>query len=207
VRQRNIADTYSTLADESTGIFKDKGSKFISFACPVKTEEETRIIIDRIKKEHHSARHHCYAYKLGASGEIYRMNDDGEPSGTGGKPIYGQILSANITNILIVVVRYFGGTLLGVGGLINAYRSAARNALENGSIIKKSIDNIYHIQYNYEDTGAVMRVVSEENLSPHNQKYEEKCEMDIAIRKSKCDKVIRRMEKINSVAVRYMTTR
>ncbi len=207
MRQRNIADTYSTLADESTGIFKDKGSKFISFACPVKTEEETRIIIDRIKKEHHSARHHCYAYKLGASGEIYRMNDDGEPSGTGGKPIYGQILSANITNILIVVVRYFGGTLLGVGGLINAYRSAARNALENGSIIKKSIDNIYHIQYNYEDTGAVMRVVSEENLSPHNQKYEEKCEMDIAIRKSKCDKVIRRMEKINSVAVRYMTTR
>ena len=130
-------DNYLSIEKRSEGIYKDRGSKFLAFAFPVYQEDEIKDILAELRKEYHDARHHCYAYRLGASKEIYRVNDDGEPSSSAGKPIFGQIQSNDLSNILIVVVRYFGGTLLGVGGLINAYRSAAADALINASIIER----------------------------------------------------------------------
>ena len=131
----STADKYLTIEKNSDGIFKDRGSKFLAFAYPVSSPEEIKIILAELRKKYHDARHHCYAYMLGAEKETYRSNDDGEPSSSAGKPILGQIQSNNLSNILIVVVRYFGGTLLGVGGLINAYRSAAADAIRNANII------------------------------------------------------------------------
>lgn len=124
----DIKDTYLTIDLPSEGIFKDKGSKFLAFAYPLTDESKVKNIVQNLKKEHHSARHHCFAFKIGNQGEHYRANDDGEPSGTAGRPILGQLNSYNLTNILVVVVRYFGGTLLGVGGLINAYKNATIEA-------------------------------------------------------------------------------
>ena len=135
-----MEDTYKTIEKPSEGLFKDKGSKFISFAFPVDNEEEIKEIVQSIKKEHHSARHHCYAWRLGADQLLFRANDDGEPSSTAGKPILGQIQSFDLTNILIVVVRYFGGTLLGVSGLINAYRNAALDAINQAEIVEKLVE-------------------------------------------------------------------
>jgi len=135
-----IKDTYNTIEESSEGLYKDKGSKFISYAFHVVDVDQVKEIIQQIKKEHFSARHHCYAYRLGFSGEHYRVNDDGEPSGTAGKPIYGQLLSHELTNVLIIVVRYFGGTLLGVSGLINAYKSAALDVIVNSNIVLKIIE-------------------------------------------------------------------
>jgi uncharacterized YigZ family protein len=134
-----MTDSYKTIKKESQGYFKDKGSKFLAFAFPVKSEEEIKEILTRLRKEHHSARHHCYAWRLGSEEITFRANDDGEPSSTAGKPILGQLLSFEVTNILIIVVRYFGGTLLGVSGLINAYKNAAADSLNNAEIIEKII--------------------------------------------------------------------
>ena len=130
-----LPDTYKTIKSVSHGLFKDKGSKFISIAFPVRNEDEIKKFLDETRKEHHDARHHCYAYALGKDGSAWRSNDDGEPSGTGGKPILGQIRSFGVTNVLIIVPRYFGGTLLGTSGLINAYKTAAESALSNAEII------------------------------------------------------------------------
>ena len=130
-------DTYRTIEGTSTGIYREKGSKFIAIARPVCTEDEIKSIVEDLRKEYYDARHHCYAYILGAKGEKWRVNDDGEPSGTAGKPIHGQLLSFNVTNVLVVVVRYFGGTKLGVSGLINAYKSATQDALQNATVITK----------------------------------------------------------------------
>ena len=145
-------DTYKTIEDTRRRIFKDKGSKFYAFAFPVKTEDEIKEIIAGLKKEHHSARHHCYAWRLGTEEITYRANDDGEPSSTAGKPILGQLLSFDVTNMLVVVVRYFGGTLLGASGLINAYRTAAASALKNAKIetkiIRMQISTPFYLQRN-----------------------------------------------------------
>src|ERR1035438_4724191 len=138
-------DNYKTISSSSQGIYKEKGSKFIAYTFPVKTETEIKAHIEKLKKEHHSARHHCYAYRLHPDKSVYRMNDDGEPSGTAGKPIFGQIQSNDLTDILIVVVRYFGGTLLGVSGLINAYRSAAVEVLKNSTFINKTVIEKYQV--------------------------------------------------------------
>jgi uncharacterized YigZ family protein len=141
------SDIYRTIKSISSGLYKEKGSRFISAAFPVSEESEIKNIIETIRREHHEARHHCYAYLIGAKQEIWRANDDGEPSGTGGRPILGQIRSAELTNVLIVVSRYFGGTLLGVSGLINAYRSAAESALANAEKIDHVINEFYEIYY------------------------------------------------------------
>ena len=144
-----MEDTYKTIEKPSEGLFKDKGSKFISLAFPVNSEEEIKEIVQSIKKEHHSARHHCYAWRLGADQLHFRANDDGEPSSTAGKPILGQIQSFDLTNILIVVVRYFGGTLLGVSGLINAYRSAALDAINQAEIVEKLVEKWLLVDFDY----------------------------------------------------------
>jgi uncharacterized YigZ family protein len=183
-----MEDTYNTIEVQSEGYFKDKGSKFYSFAFPVNSEEEIKERISALKKEHHSARHHCYAWRLGTEEITFRANDDGEPSSTAGKPILGQLVSYNVTNILVVVVRYFGGTLLGVSGLINAYRTAAAEALKNAEIITKTMERKYELHFQYNVLNDVMNIIKQENLNVVNTKFEVDCRLTFSVRKSDANK-------------------
>jgi uncharacterized YigZ family protein len=177
-------DTYKTITKPSKEIlFKDKNSKFFGYAFPVKSEEYINSKIENLKKQHHSARHCCYAYQIGKEDFSYRANDDGEPNNSAGMPIYGQIQSFEVTNILIVVVRYFGGVKLGVGGLINAYKTAAQLALENSKIITKTINLDYLIKFDYKNMNKVMRIIKEKQLKIVNQKLELNCKIHISVRK------------------------
>lgn len=178
-------DSYKTISKPTEEVlYKEKNSKFYAYAFPIQQEEEVKEILDRIKKEHYNARHWCYAFQLGAEQIYYRANDDGEPSNTAGAPIYGQIQSFEVTDILIVVVRYFGGIKLGVGGLITAYRAAAQMAMEEADIIEKTIDKKFKVRFEYKDMNNVMRVIKEKNLNILNQKMEMSCEIELSIRKS-----------------------
>lgn len=167
--------SYFTLQDSSEGFYKEKGSKFIACAYPVSDEKEVKEIITALKKEYHDARHHCFAFRIGADHSFFRINDDGEPSGTAGKPILGQIQSYQLTNVLIVVIRYFGGTKLGVGGLIQAYKEAAKNALENAVIIDKNIENHYQLDFNYEQLPEVMKILKTMKSTITKQETDSKC--------------------------------
>lgn len=187
-----MEDIYKTIEKPGKGYFKDKGSKFFAFAYPVKSEEKVKEILVQLKKEHHSARHHCYAWRLGTEEIQYRANDDGEPSSSAGKPILGQLLSFEVTNVLIVVVRYFGGTLLGVSGLINAYRTAAAEALKNATITAKFIESIFELHFTYTELNEVMHIIKQENLNIVNTRFEEKCSLIFSVRKSEAP----RMEQI-----------
>jgi len=200
-------DTYNTINSTTGGEFKDRGSRFIAYSIPVKSETDVKEQLERIRKKHYDARHHCFAYRLGPDKSAYRINDDGEPSGTAGKPIYGQILSKDLTNILIIVVRYFGGTKLGVSGLINAYKTATKEALEKANIITKTINDIYDIEFEYDDTNSVMRILKEEGLKPYEQIYEEKCMLKIEVRKKSTDRVYERFSKINNLKIKYLYTK
>ncbi len=177
-------DVYRTIQFPSEGIYKEKGSKFLAFAFPVKSADEVKEHLDQLRKAHHTARHHCFAYRLGATNDSYRMNDDGEPSGTAGKPIYGQILSWNITNIAIFVVRYFGGTLLGTPGLIRSYKAAAADALENAQIIERTEDVLFNIGFRYPQMNEVMRIIKDLEVTVIEQNFELECIMRLAVRKS-----------------------
>ena len=163
-QERN--DTFRSLEAPSEGLYKEKGSKFLAFAYPVASEEEIKRHLERIRKEYYDARHHCYAYRLGLAGDVWRMNDDGEPSSTAGRPIFGQIQSVGLSDILIVVVRYFGGIKLGVPGLINAYRSAAADAISNGRIVEKTATELFSVTFDYAGMDRVMRVLKDMGLSP-----------------------------------------
>lgn len=196
-----INDTYHTILSESKGIFKDRGSRFLAFAYPVSTQEEIKTHLQLLRKEYHDARHHCFAYRLGVENEIYRTNDDGEPSGTGGKPIYGQILSRELTNILIVVVRYFGGTLLGTSGLINAYRTAAKECLAGATIINQTVQLKMHLHFRYEDMNAVMHVLKEEAAIVLEQQFDLECSLTISIRKSHVSILSERLIKMDHVTL------
>lgn len=199
-------DTYHTLNKASQGVFKDRGSKFIALAVPVLSEEEVKLKLDEIKKEYHDARHHCYAYILGLDKSAHRYNDDGEPSGTAGRPIFGQLQSFDMTNVLIVVVRYFGGTKLGVPGLINAYKTAAKEALNNANIIKKTINDQYQLSYEYHLMNEVMRVVKDEGLSVVKQDFQLNCKLTIQARKLDSNKIFERFRKIHGVQIEYLKT-
>ncbi|MBN2212862.1 MAG: YigZ family protein [Bacteroidales bacterium] len=188
-----MKDTYKTISSSARGEHKDRGSKFIAFAYPVGSESTAKEIITDIKKQYHDARHHCYAYKIGIENDISRSYDDGEPSGTAGKPIYGQILSFGITNVLIVVVRYFGGRLLGTGGLIRAYRGATENALNHAEIIEKTIDHIVEINFGYENQGEINNVLKAYECKVIKQCFDEKCHLSIQIRKSQSEAFIKRI--------------
>ena len=194
-------DTYLTIANESKGLFKDKGSKFISFAFPVSSVEDTQRIIKGLKKEYHDARHHCYAYMLGSGYSEFRANDDGEPSGTAGKPILGQIRSYDLTNIMIVVIRYFGGTLLGVGGLINAYKNASVEAIENNEIIEKLIEDKVSVSFEYPNMNNVMQILKQFDLKPSSQKFEIDCNIIIDVRKTVTEQIVSALDKIYGVDV------
>ncbi|MCX2681351.1 YigZ family protein [Galbibacter sp. EGI 63066] len=185
-----MTDTYKTIAEKAPEVlFKDKSSKFYGYAFPVVDEEDIKEQIEALKIQHNSARHHCYAWQIGTGKIQYRANDDGEPSNTAGMPIYGQIQSFDITNVLIVVVRYFGGIKLGVGGLINAYRTAARMSLEAANIVEKTIDTRFLITFEYKNMNNVMRVIKEKKLAIESQKMELSCEIMASIRKSKAEQV------------------
>ena len=200
------SDTYKTITSSSQGIYKDKGSRFISIAIPVSDQEEIKPIIDKIKKEHHEARHHCYAYMIGHERLAWRVNDDGEPSGTAGRPILGQINSYGLTNIIIVVSRYFGGTLLGVSGLINAYRSAAASAIENAEIIEKTLQEYYEITYPYISMNDVMRILKEENVGQSEQSFDLECRILLNFRISVKEKILNRLSRIEGLTCRYLET-
>jgi uncharacterized YigZ family protein len=171
----------------------------------VLNEEEVKLRLEEVKKEHHSARHWCYAWQIGEEQTRYRVNDDGEPSGTAGQPIYGQIQSFGVTNILIVVVRYFGGVKLGVGGLISAYKATARETLQNGVIIKKTIDVHFQINFEYADMNKVMRIVKENKLKILTQKMEMNCEFVIPIRKKNAVKVEQQFFNLRCLTIKRLT--
>ena len=198
------ADSYKTIKSFSEGIYKEKGSKFIASAFPVSNETEIKTIIEDIRKHNHNARHHCYAYILGSDKAVWRTNDDGEPSGTAGRPILGQIRSHDLTNTLIVVSRYFGGTLLGISGLTNAYKSAAMDALSNAEIIDHIIQEYYEIIFPYSAMNDVMTIIKEENIVQSEQSFDLECKVMLNFRISATERILKKWSKIEGLKYRFI---
>ena len=194
-------DIYHTIEVPSQGLYKEKGSKFLAFAFPVRTLDEVKLHLDTLRKDYFDARHHCYAYTLGSDKSAWRANDDGEPSGTGGRPIYGQLLSADLTDTLIVVVRYFGGILLGASGLANAYKTAARDAIANAKIIDKTIDVHYKLHFEYALMNDVMRILKEYSLTPKNQDFNLDCRLEVDVRQSQSVQFYDAVAKLRGVII------
>lgn len=197
-------DLYRTIKMPSKGEFKDRGSKFFSFAYPIETEEEFKENLQDLKKEYHDARHHVYAFRLGCDKKTFRASDDGEPSNSSGPPVLGQIQSFDLTNVMVVVVRYFGGTKLGVPGLINAYKSAAADALENAQIIEKTEQKIVRIQFEYPDMNNVQRIIKDQNLNIVNQDFQLNCIIDLSVRLRDVDQVLERINKLVKVTAKTL---
>ena len=196
-----IKDTYSSIAGPAEGLFKDNGSRFIAKAFPVETEAEVKGIVDALKKEYHDARHHCYAYRLGLNGDCWRANDDGEPSGSAGRPILGQIDSAGLSDILVVVVRYFGGIKLGIPGLIRAYKSSTADALARAGVVEKIAGRNFVVEFPYLSMNSVMKVVKDLNLPQRNQSFAGSCSMELRVRLSQVEAFGDRMADIDGVTV------
>lgn len=201
-----FTDTYKTITNRSLGTFRDRASKFIGIAVPVINEDEVKEHLAIIKKEYFDATHHCYAYQLGFDKSAYRINDDGEPSGTAGRPIFGQIQSKDLTNILIVVIRYYGGTKLGVSGLINAYKTAAKEALESANIIEKTIKDVYELGFAYDKMNDVMKVLKDENVEQHFHHFELDCKIVFSVRKSESDKIYETFSKMKDTTLKFVRT-
>lgn len=195
------SDTYKTIEVPAEGLYKEKGSKFLSFLYHVETEDEVKQLIEKLRKEYHDARHHCYAYILGTEKQTYRANDDGEPSGTAGRPIHGQLLSFEVTNVLLVVVRYFGGVLLGASGLANAYKIAAREALSAATIIERTIDVRYELQFRYEQINDVMKILKDNAITPKKQKFDMECSIEFAVRKMNSERILKAFENLRTVQI------
>jgi uncharacterized YigZ family protein len=200
-------DSYKTIRSSSEGSYKEKGSRFLAFAFPVVSQDEIKPIIELVRKEHHDARHHCYAYMIGADRMIWRINDDGEPSGTAGRPILGQINSFGLTNILIVVSRYFGGTLLGVSGLINAYKAAASDAIKNAEIVVRTLQEYHEIIFPYVSMNDIMKILKEENAGQSGQSFELECSIIINFRVSAREKIFSRLSRVKGLKYRYLETK
>jgi len=196
-----MEDTYRTILCPSEGVFKDKGSKFLAFAFPVNTEEEIKDILQNLRKDHHSARHHCYAWRLGHEKLHFRANDDGEPSSTAGKPILGQIQSYDLSNILLVVVRYFGGTLLGVSGLINAYRNASIDALNQAKIVERVVEKKITIEFPYPVMNEVMKIFKDEKLQQIKPQFDLRCMVSTSIRLKDYDRIAQEFLKIDELKI------
>ena len=194
-------DTYLTIAAPSEGLYKEKMSKFLAFAEPCRTTEQAKEIVTRYKKEYFDARHVCWAYMLGAERTDFRSNDDGEPSGTAGKPILGQINSFNLTDLCVIVVRYFGGIKLGTSGLIEAYRTAAQEALNTATIEEKIIEETITVHFQYPLMGDVMRIVKEENATVLSQDFVEDCRLTLSLRKNQMPKMRSRFENTFGVSI------
>ena len=199
-----MSDIYKTIDKESTGYFKDKGSKFYAYAYPLQKEEQVKEVINKLKKEHHSARHHCYAWRLGTENTRSRANDDGEPSSTAGKPILGQLQSHELTNILLVVVRYFGGTLLGVSGLINAYKNASIEALKNAEIKTKIIENSFELKFEYPMLNPVMNTLKKEGLEIVKTDFQESCKLTFSVRKTEAERAFGVFDDLYGVSIKEL---
>ncbi|MCQ2315304.1 MAG: YigZ family protein [Bacteroidales bacterium] len=199
-------DTYKIITTEGEGLYKEKGSKFVAVAFPVRTEADVKARVAAIRKKYFDAKHHCYAFMIGPDKSCYRSSDDGEPSGTAGKPILNQILSKDVTNVCVVVTRYFGGQLLGVPGLINAYKTSAREALDNCTVVEKTVDEVYALEFDYPLLNDVMRVLKEENLEQQNPKYEMRCYLEISVRQKESDRIIEKIKRLFGVDVKYVKT-
>lgn len=199
-----IQDSYKTLIKGTIaeGFYKEKGSKFVAYAFHVKDENDINEKMDWVKKEHYAARHHCYAYRLKPDGSIFRANDDGEPSNSAGKPILGQLLAFEITNTLVVVVRYFGGTKLGVGGLIQAYKEATIDALHQAEIEEKTVDESFTVYFGYPEMNVVMRILKELEPKTIEQKLELTCEITFTIRKRDTEKVIQKFSDLKNITLK-----
>lgn len=197
-------DSYKTIKEGAKGIYKEKGSKFIAVSAHVENEEEFKIFLEETKKEYYDARHHCYAWRLGLEDDRYRSNDDGEPSGTAGKPIYNQILSKELYNTAIIVVRYFGGTKLGVSGLINAYKTSTKEAIEESSIVNRFIYNYLELHFQYPRLNDVMRIVKEEKISITEQIFELECLLRVEIKKNDLEKVVSRLKAFHEIKLKLL---
>lgn len=203
MNENEIIDTYKTINQPSIEVlFKDKNSKFFGYAIPVTSEDEIKEHLAELKKQHFSARHWCYAFQIGTETRYHRANDDGEPNNSAGMPIYGQIQSFEVTNVLVVVVRYFGGVKLGVSGLINAYKTTAQMALEECEIIEKTIDKHFLVNFDYKNMNKVMRVIKEKNISIVNQKMELACEIEIATRKKNAEEIFNIFNTLFEVSIK-----
>ena len=186
-------DAYKSIAGPSEGLFKDNGSRFIALAYPVETEEEVREIVSRLRKEYHDARHHCYAYRLGYKRDVFRASDDGEPSGSAGRPILGQIDSLGLSDVLVVVVRYFGGIKLGIPGLIRAYKTSSADALSQAAVIEKIAARRFRLHFDYLSMNAVMKVLKEMDLPQSGQQFGESCSLEVRVRLSVVEDFTKRM--------------
>lgn len=194
--ENKIQDSYKSISSESRGLFKDNGSRFIARAYPVETEEEIKEIVSSLKKEYHDARHHCYAYRLGYKRDKFRANDDGEPSSSAGKPILGQIDSLGLSDILVVVIRYFGGIKLGIPGLIRAYKTSTSDALENAEIVEKIAGKNYRIHFEYLNMNPVMKVLKDMELEQKNQQFDLSCSLETRVRLSLEEEFLKQMADI-----------
>jgi uncharacterized YigZ family protein len=200
-------DTYKTIKSVSQGIYKERGSRFIAVAIPVSSIDEIKALLEDYRKKYHDARHHCYAYLLGFERNIWRANDDGEPSGTAGKPILGQINSFGLTNILIIVIRYFGGILLGTGGLINAYKTATYESIKNSEIIECTLKDYYKIDFPYPAMNNVKKVLKDENIGQADQVYGLDCSILISFRISAKENILKKLSGIEDIKLTYIGTR
>lgn len=200
----NDSDLYKTIEKASEGaVFKEKGSKFLGFAYPIESIDEVEAILNQLKKSHSKARHWCYAWQLGVETPIYRYNDDGEPGNSAGKPIYGQIQSFDLTNILVVVVRYFGGTKLGVGGLVTAYKIGAKLSLENAIVVNRMLMTAIDLTFDYAHMDKVMRIIKEHHLKIKAQKMELNCQFQIAVRKNKAAEILKLFIDLRCLKARF----
>ncbi len=194
-------DEYQTVASEATGIYKEKGSRFLAFAYNVTTAEEAKALVREKQKEYHDARHHCYAWRLGQGEGETKVGDDGEPSGTAGRPILGQILSAGLTNIVVVVVRYFGGIKLGTGGLIVAYKTATADALQNAEIVLRTFDARLEVSFPYLAMNGVMKVLKDSSARIANQQFDTDCKITLTVRLGECDSLVAKLTDVEGVSV------
>lgn len=194
-----MSDTYRSISSRSEGLFKDNGSRFIAFACPVESEEEVKAIVDALRKEYHDARHHCFAYRIGLDGSKWRAADDGEPSGSAGRPILGQIDSMGLSDILVVVVRYFGGIKLGIPGLIRAYKTSTLDALQSAQVVEKIAGRNWRVKFPYLSMNSVMKMVKDLELPQKNQQFAEDCSIDVRVRLSLEDAFLEKIAHMEGV--------
>ena len=192
-------DAYKSIAAPAQGLFKDNGSRFIAFAYPVETEEQVKELVQALRKEYHDARHHCFAYRLGYKGDVWRASDDGEPSGSAGRPILGQIDSLGLSDVLVVVVRYFGGIKLGIPGLIRAYKTSTADALASAQIIEKIAARSFRVSFDYLSMNAVMKVLKDMDLQPSAQDYGEQCSLQVRVRLSLIDTFTDKMQSVATI--------
>ena len=196
-----VEDSYKSIAGHSEGLFKDNGSRFIAHAYPVETEEEVRSIVSALRKEYYDARHHCYAYRLGYKGDVFRASDDGEPAGSSGRPILGQIDSNGLSDVLVVVVRYFGGIKLGIPGLIRAYKTSTADAISNANIVEKIASRRFRVVFGYMSMNSVMKVMKDLNLSQSNQQFDMECSLQTVVRLTLVDSFLERMADVEGCRV------